>query len=130
MKLIDVVCSQGHVAVDVFVKVLTELPVCKKCGAETERAWLSAPSITPQGTRAEINTDRFKPKKIDTKAIAAEVTQEVEQKWLRYSDEKIAEQHVSREINEKAGIADAMGNPTPLPTPAPITFAKPAEAYA
>lgn len=122
-KLIDTACPDcGHIELDVY----TTLPValqCHLCGGTVERAWafVRAPGVTPQGTRAEINTDRPRPTKVDTKAIAAETKAEVEQKWLRYSDEKVAEQHVSREINEKAGIADAQGNEKPLPKYAPIT---------
>lgn len=128
MKLIDVACPEcGHVTTDVFVKSLAahDYPVCE-CGAQTARVFLTAPSITPQGTRPERNTSRPKAAPpVDTKRIAEEVKQEVEQKWLRYSDEKLAEQHISREFNEAAGIADALGNEKPIPTPAPITFAKP-----
>lgn len=87
---------------------------------------MSAPSITPQGTRPERNTDRHRLNRVNTKAIAAETKLEIEQKWLRFSDETIAEEHVKREINEKAGIADAAGNELPVPKPAPITFANPA----
>ena len=131
-KLIDVVCPLGHIAEDVWAEDLKSLPLCvsKACGLPTKRAWLSAPSVTPNGTRPERNTDRPRPKRVDTTAIAVETKLEVEQKWLRYSDEKLAEQAVSREINHKAGMADEMGNPTPLPKPEPITFAKPAEAMA
>lgn len=127
MKLIDLVCLSGHIHRDVFVKTLETwtLPKCH-CGAPSIRAWLSAPSITPQGTRAERNTSKTAgPSKVDEKKIAADTMFEVEQKWLRYGDDKIAEQHVSREINEAAGIADAAGNEKPIPTPDPITFAKP-----
>lgn len=98
------------------------------CGGGTERCWafVAAPGITPQGTRRERNTDPPpKPTRIDTKAVAAETKAEVEAKWLRYANETVAEQHVSREINEKAGIADAGGNLLPMPTPPPITFPKP-----
>lgn len=121
-KLIDTVCMLGHIERDVY----TELPVrlnCLACGEPVERLWafVKAPGITPQGTRAEINTDRVVKNKVDVKAIAAETKAEVEAKWLRYSDERVAEQHVSREINEKAGIADAAGNEIPLPKYAPIT---------
>lgn len=126
-KLIDVVCPTGHVARDVWFD--TVCPPCCRCGQPTQRAWLSAPSITPNGTRPERNTERpAAPPRVDTKKIAEDVKFEVEQKWLRYSDEKIAEQHISREINEAAGIADAQGNEKPVPTPAPITFAKPTPA--
>jgi hypothetical protein len=129
MKLIDVVCPSGHIALDVCVADLTVRPSCGFCGMSTERAWLSAPGITPQGTRPERNTDRPKgPAPVNTTRIAEEVKFEVEQKWLRYSDPKVAEQHVSREINEAAGIADAMGNEKPIPKPDPITFAKPSPA--
>jgi hypothetical protein len=92
------------------------------------RAWLSAPSITSQGTRAERNFERPREPKVDSAHIARETAFEVEQKWLRYSDEQIAEQHISREINEAAGIADAAGNEKPIPKPDPITFAKPSLA--
>jgi hypothetical protein len=127
-KLIDTVCPQGHIKRDVF----TVLPVamqCHVCGETVERLWAfaKAPGITPQGTQPEINTDGpARPKKVDTQAIALETMREVKDKWLRYSDDKIAEQHVSREINEKAGLADAAGNEKPLPKQDPITFAKPA----
>lgn len=130
MKLIDTVCRGcRHITRDVWVENLQSIALhCHLCGATVERAWafVKAPGITPQGTRAEINTDPLpKPKHVDTKAIAVETMQEVQQKWLRYSDETIAEQHVSREINEKAGLADAQGNLKPTPTPPPITFEKP-----
>ncbi len=128
-KLIDVVCSQGHIAIDVYTP-LDALPACA-CGAPTERAWafVRAPGITPNGTRPERNTDkpRVAPK-VDTAAIAVEKTFEVEQKWLRYGSDSLAEQHVSREINHAAGIADELGNPKPIPKPAPIVFEKPAMA--
>jgi hypothetical protein len=128
-KLIDMACPGcGHVKRDVFTTLdAATWPMCD-CGVQMERAWLSAPSITPQGTRPERNTDRPRTATVDTKRIAAEVKQEVEQKWLRYSDEKLAEQHVSREINEAAGIADAQGNEKPIPKPDPIVFAKPTPA--
>lgn len=131
MKLIDVVCQNGHLHQDVFVESLDVwlLPNCDRCGEPTVRAWLSAPGITPQGTRPERNTSRpSAPPKIDEKKIAADVMFEVEQKWLRYSDPVLAEQHVSREINEAAGIADALGNEKPIPKPAPIEFTKPTPA--
>lgn len=79
--------------------------------------------------RSEHNTSQpLSPTAINKKAIAEQTMQEIEQKWLRYSDPAIAEQHVSREINEAAGIADAAGNEKPIPTPAPIMFAKPSPA--
>lgn len=121
-KLIDTVCQFGHIERDVY----TELPVrlnCEECGEPVERLWafVKAPGVTPQGTRPEVNTDRPRLNKVDTKAIAIETKAEIEAKWLRYSDPKVAEQHVSRETNEKAGIADAAGNEKPLPKYAPIT---------
>ena len=135
MKLIDVVCPSGHIQFDVFVKTLDKsaYPLCaclvtrtKRCGQQTERAWLSAPSITPQGTRPERNTDRPpSPAKVNTQAIALETTREIEAKWTRYRDPKLAEQHVSREINHKAGIADEVGNTIPIPKPAPFQVTKP-----
>lgn len=133
LKLIDVVCPSGHIAIDVFVRGLAaeNCPDCKKCGAKTERLWAyaKAPGITPQGTRTEINTDGpGRPKTVDIAAIAAEKSREVADKWLRYSDDKVAEQHVSREINERAGITDAQGNEKPVPTYAPLTFDKPSAA--
>lgn len=131
MKLIDTACPKcGHVTVDVFVRTLEPalLPQCH-CGVQVERKFLSAPSITPNGTRPERNLGRSQgPPPVDKKRIAEEVTFEVEQKWLRYSDPTVAEQHVSREINEAAGICDAAGNEKPIPTPDPITFAKPTPA--
>lgn len=94
-------------------------------------AFVCAPGITPNGTRPERNTDpKPQPTRVDTAAIAAEAKAEVEAKWLRYANEAVAEQHVSREINEKAGIADAVGNLLPMPTPPPITFPKPPGAAA
>ena len=129
-QLIDVVCPAcGHVAIDVWL-VERVYPVCVQCGVQTERAWLSAASITPQGTRPERNTDRRRPQKADTKKIAAETKFEIEQKWLRHSNDALAEQAVSREINHKAGIADDMGNPLPIPKPPPITFPNPMTAAA
>lgn len=125
-KLIDTACPGcGHVAVDVWVTSLesARFPQCYECGVQVERAWISAPSVTPQGTRPERNmATPARSAAVNTKAIAEETTFEVEQKWLRYSDPKIAEQHVSREINEKAGIADAQGNEKPIPKPAPIVL--------
>lgn len=127
MKLIDTACPKcGQVVTDVFVMRLEPalLPLCE-CGAQVERAWLSAPSVTPQGTRPERNTDKApKPSKVDVKAIARDTTFEVEQKWTRYSDPKLAEQHISREINHKAGIADETGNKLPDPKPAPFQVLK------
>jgi hypothetical protein len=138
MKLIDLICEAGHIHEDVFVENLdgASLPVCQclvtrtqRCGKPTQRAWLSSPSITPQGTKLERNRSVASgPPPVDEKKIAAEVMFEVEQKWQRYSDPKVAEQHVSREINEAAGIADASGNEKPIPKPDPITFAKPSLA--
>jgi hypothetical protein len=135
MILIDLICEAGHIHEDVFVENLdgVSFPTCqclvarnKRCGKPTQRAWLSAPSITPRGTRAERNTGASSgPPPVDEKKIAADVMFEVEQKWQRYSDPAIAEQHVSREINEAAGIADAAGNEKPVPKPDPIMFAKP-----
>lgn len=130
-RLVDVACPEcGHVTRDVWVASLdaSAYPECAKCDVRVVRAWLSAPSITPLGTRPEFNTDISRPTKVDTRAIAAETMREVQDKWLRYGDEKIAEQHVSREINERAGLADAQGNLKPLPTPPPITFEKPSIA--
>ena len=128
---IDTVCPAcADQQLDVFVERGGDKPLCS-CGARVERLWLSAPGITPQGTRPERRVaEAPREKRVDVKAIAAETKAEVEQKWLRYSDEQVAEQHVSREINHAAGMADELGNLTPLPTPEPITFAKPAEAYA
>lgn len=127
-KLIDTVCPRGHIARDVFATLPVELN-CWECGLRVERLWafVKAPGITPQGTRPEINTDGpSRPNKVDTKAIAIETKREIEDKWLRYGDEKIAEQHVKREIDHKAGLCDAAGNETPLPQQTPITFEKPA----
>jgi hypothetical protein len=126
-KLIDVACPGcGTRKADVWTDAL---PTCS-CGAEMERCWafVKAPGITPNGTRPEVGCDVSAPSKVDTKAIAAETKAEIEQKWLRYSDEKIAEQHVSREINEAAGIADAQGNEKKIEMPAPIMFEKPIPA--
>lgn len=120
-------CPNGHVAIDVWVDG-DNYPQCKSCMTYTQRCWayVKAPGITPQGTRAEINTDpRRMPKKVDTQAIALETKREVEDKWLRYSNEKVAEENVSREINHKAGICDVAGNETPLPKQDPIVFNKP-----
>lgn len=129
MTLIDLVCSSGHVHVDVLVDSPASRLICHLCGSETQRAWLSAPAITPGGTRAERNTDRQSdPPPIDKKKIALDTTFEVEQKWNRYSDPKVAEQHVSREINEAAGIADYRGNEIPIPKAPPILFEKPSLA--
>lgn len=119
-KLIDVTCPNGHERLDVWAE-LGQLPTCP-CGEPTLRLWRTAPGITPQGTRPERGRNVSRPNRVDATAIAAETTREVEAKWLRYSDEKIAEQAVSREINHKAGIADEMGNPKALPTPAPIVM--------
>ena len=132
-RLIDTSCPGcGHIAIDVWVENLSAINLaCHKCGTAVERAWagVKAPGITLQGTRPEINTDGpSRPKPVDVKAIAAKKTHEVQDKWLRYSDEKIAEQHVSREINERAGIADAQGNEKPVPKYEPITFEKPSAA--
>lgn len=130
-RLIDMACSHcGHVEIDVWVSRLDAVLNCHICGGEAKRAWafVKAPGMTPQGTRPEVNTDVVRPRLVDTKAIAAETKLEVEQKWLRYSDERVAEQHISREINEAAGISDAAGNEKSLPTPPPITFPKPPEA--
>lgn len=120
-KIIDVVCPTGHIARDVYTE-LNALPVCR-CGEATTRLWayVKAPGITPQGTRPEVNTDRPTLRKVDTKAIAAETKLEVEQKWLRYGDEKVAEEHVRREINHAAGISDVAGNETKIVMPDPIT---------
>ena len=123
-RLIDTACAGcGHVEVDVWVTSLepARFPNCHVCGVQVQRAWLSAPSITPQGTRPERRGAPRAPERVNTKAIVEDATFEIEQKWQRYSDPQIAEQHVSREINEAAGIADAAGNEKPVPTPAPIT---------
>lgn len=125
-KLIDVVCPECGPQIDVWSDD-GSMPLCE-CGLPTERLWfgVKAPGITPQGTRPERNTDKpSRPRRVDTRAIAVETKQEIEQKWLRYSDEKVAEQVISREINHKAGMADEAGNLLPPPKPAPITFAKP-----
>jgi hypothetical protein len=131
--LVDVACEAGHFRSDVWIDTAEPLPPCvclvtrgKRCGLPTIRA--SAPNITPQGTRAERNFERPREPKVDSAHIARETAFEVEQKWLRYSDEQIAEQHISREINEAAGIADAAGNEKPIPKPDPIMFAKPSLA--
>lgn len=130
-KLIDVACSHcGHVEVDVWVEHTDDVVRCRMCGGAARRAWgfVKAPGVTPQGTCPEVNTDRVYEPRVDTKAIAAEKKLEVEQKWARYADETIAEQHISREINHKAGMSDEAGNLLPPPSPAPITFAKPSPA--
>ena len=130
-RLIDTLCpSCGHVEIDTFVTSLepARLPSCHTCGVQVQRAWLSAPCITPQGTRPERRGAPRPPERVNTKAIVEDTKFEIEQKWQRYSDPQIAEQHVSREINEAAGIADAAGNEKPVPTPAPLTFAKPTAA--
>lgn len=93
---------------------------------QVERAWafVRAPGVTPQGTRPERGSNWIAPPpKVNVKKIAEDTTFEIEQKWQRYSDPQIAEQHVSREINEAAGIADAQGNEKPVPKQAPITSA-------
>ncbi len=132
--LIDVVCTAGHITRDEWVDTATgSLPSCANgkpggkaiCGLPTQRAWLSAPSITPNGTRPERVVASAGPLPVDKKRIAEETTFEIEQKWNRFSDPQVAEQHVSREINEAAGIADAAGNEIPIPKPAPIMFEKP-----
>lgn len=128
MKIIDLTCARGHVMRDIFVRSLrpVDYPECSWCGEPTTRAWLSAPSITPNGTRAERNTDKVTgPPKVDEKKIAADTMFEIEQKWNRFDDPAVAEQHVSREINEAAGIADERGNEKPIPRPDPIMFPKP-----
>ena len=127
MTFIDLVCSAGHLSRDVFVESPASRPECM-CGHPTQRAWLSAPSITLQGMRPERNTDRRVEPKVDKKRIAEETAFEIEQKWARYSDPAISEQHVSREINEAAGIADAQGNEKPIPKAPPIMFEKPSPA--
>lgn len=125
-RLIDMACSQGHVKNDVWVDHLDATLNCHICGGESKRTWafVKAPGMTPRGTRPEINTDVSRPKRVDTKAIAADTKFEIEQKWLRYSDEKISEQHIQREISEAAGLDK------PMPTPPPLTFPKPPEAAA
>ena len=131
MTLIDLVCPSGHFTYDAVVDCVCSRPLCahplgtSQCGLVTKRAWLSAPSITPGGTRAERNTDRKVAPPVNKKKIAEDTTFEIEQKWARYSDPVVAEQHVSREINEAAGIADAAGNEKPIPKPDPIMFNKP-----
>lgn len=135
MKLIDLTCPKGHIHTDVFVDSLDALPTCVclvmrgvVCGLQTERAWLTAPGITPRGTRPERRVEPAGPPPVNKKKIAEETTFEIEQKWARYSNPQVAEQHVSREINEAAGIADAAGNEKPIPKPDPIMFAKPTAA--
>ena len=129
LKLIDTACPKcGQVVIDVFVKSLEAalLPYCS-CGTQVERAraFVQAPGITPRGTQQERNTDRPpSPAKVNTQAIALETTREIEAKWTRYRDPKLAEQHVSREINHKAGIADEVGNTIPIPKPAPFQVTK------
>ncbi len=124
-KLVDAVCSGcGRRELDVWL-IGGQLPTCQ-CGSATERLWAfaKAPGITPQGTRPHRGFDAPTQHVVDTKAIAAETKREVEDKWLRFSDERVAEEHVKREINHQAGWWDAAGNETPIPTPAPITFPK------
>ena len=112
---VDVVCPTcAHRQVDVFVERGGQLPLCS-CGSRVERLWLSAPGITPQGTRPERNTDVARPNRVDSKAIALETTREIEAKMLRYSDPVVAEANIAAEVN--AHIND------PVPTPAPITAA-------
>lgn len=123
MTLIDLMCADGHLRKDAFVDNPASRPECRVCGRPTWR--VDAPSITPNGTRRERNTDRKVEPRVDAKRIAADTIFEIEQKWLRYSDSTIAEQHVSREINEAAGIADDRGNEIPIPKPDPIMFNKP-----
>lgn len=127
--LIDLVCPTcGRTALDVWVlHVGTEnMPACA-CGTPMVRNWafVKSPGVTPQGTRPERNTDQAKPEKVNTAAIARETQVEIEQKWLRYGNEQLAEQHVSREINHAAGMADEAGNVKPIVKPAPIEFANP-----
>jgi hypothetical protein len=137
-KLIDTVCPSGHVEKDVFVDSLIALPPCRRrtewterCGLPVERAWLSAPSITPNGTRVERNTDRPAVEApVDAKAIAREMTTMVEERRATYGTERSAEQNVWREINHANGVTDHLGNPTPAPMPEPITFKNPAAANA
>ncbi len=132
-KLVDAVCTDcGQESYDVWTSD-GRLPWCKECHGVQTRLWafVRAPGITPNGTRAEVNTDPPPQlNRVDTKAIALETQREVEDKWLRFSDEAIAEEHVRREVNEAAGISDAAGNLLPVPKPDPLTFAAPAEAYA
>ena len=107
------------------------LPPCGRCGVETQRAWLSAPSITPGGTRVEVNTDRpAPPVPVDVKGIAREMTTMVDERRATYGDERSAEQNVWREINHASGLTDTHGNEIPIPMPDPITFKNPAEANA
>lgn len=123
-RLIDLVCPRcGCLWLDAWVTTLEAalLPSCE-CGAQMERLWLVAPSITPNGTRPHVNTERPTLNRVDTRAIAAETTQEIDQKMLRYSDPVIAEEHIRREVNAHLE--------QPLPTPPPITFAKPTPATA
>ncbi len=128
MKLIDMACPNGHVHFDVWVSTprSAEGAQCLTCSEAMTRTWafVKAPGVTPQGTRPERGYDPPTQHVVDTKAIAAETKREVEDKWLRFSDERVAEEHIKREINHQAGWWDAAGNETPIPTPAPITFPK------
>lgn len=103
-----------------------QCPDCLQCGRPTQRSWsfVKAPGITPQGTQPEFNRERPRLNKVDVKAIAAETKLEIESKYLRYSNEAVAEEHVRREVNHAAGICDAAGNETPLPKAPPISFDK------
>lgn len=124
---LDVTCPACEwLDIDVFVE-RDALPPCGACGTPTVRLWLTGPGITPQGTRPErrvVTPTRGPSAKARATAIAAETTREIEQKWARYSDPRVAEQMVSREINHAAGLADERGNVLPQAKPAPLTLAR------
>ncbi len=94
--LIDVRCGCG-----VQRDIWTELPYvvlrCTTCGMRRLRA--DAPAITPNGIPADREIDIPRIEKVDTKAIATATAKEIEEKFARFSDPVIAEEHVKAEVD-------------------------------
>jgi len=96
--IVDLRCSQGHYFKDVWCIVPIEgnFP-CSECGAQLMRA--DAPRVSPQGIPADREVDVPRVGRVDTAAIAAETAKEIEAKWDRFSDPKVAEEVVGREVD-------------------------------
>ena len=122
--LVDVRCEKGHVIRDMWVSLPVNLDDygCTKClldsggesGGRLTRA--DAPAISPNGIPADREIDIPQIPKTDTAAIARATAAEIEEKWNRFSDPKVAEEVVGREVDEH--IHD------PLPEVPALTFAR------
>ena len=114
--LVDVRCENGHFVRDVWAEVGQgagkPLALMCDCGGLVFRA--DAPAITPNGIPADREIDIPRETTVDTAAIARETAAEIEAKYARFADETVAEENVSREVNEH--IND------PLPEVPELTF--------